>query len=58
MDDGAQNGHSNGKIYVAFGAGETDEMPLEWAARMLTAWRDKNPSAFGKALAEAALRGR
>jgi hypothetical protein len=48
----AENGTPNGKIYVKFGPHETDEMPIEWAVKVLTNWRNKNPSQFGKALAE------
>lgn len=53
MDDySAQNGVANGKVYVKFGPGPTDEMPIEWAVKVLTNWRDKSPAQFGKALAE------
>ena len=48
------NGHHNGQIYVKFGPGKTQEMPIEWAQYMLTKWRDSNAGQFGKALAEAA----
>lgn len=50
--DSAQNAASNGKVYVKFGPRETQEMPLEWAERMLAAWREMHPAQFGRALAE------
>jgi hypothetical protein len=43
---------NNGKAYVRFGPRETQEMPAEWAERMLTLWRERNPAQFGKLLAE------
>lgn len=52
------NGTGNGRIYVKFGTGDTDEMPIEWAEKMLIAWRNSNPNQFGKALVEAAVKGR
>jgi hypothetical protein len=59
MDDNTpQNGHGNGKIYVKFGPGDTDEMPREWAEEMLAGWREAHPAQFGKALAEVVIRGR
>jgi len=42
----------NGKVYVRFGALPSQEMPLEWAEKMLTLWRDSNPAQFGKLLAK------
>ena len=39
-------------VYVRFGPRPTQEMPLEWAEKMLSAWRAKDPARFGKALAE------
>lgn len=50
-----ENGHANGRVYVRFGPGPTQEVPAEWAALMLSAWRDRHPLQFGKALAEAAI---
>jgi hypothetical protein len=44
-----------GAIYVRFGPGLTQVMPLDWAEKMLSEWKDKQPVAFGKYLAEAAL---
>ena len=41
-------------VYVRFGPRPTQEMPLDWAEKMLTAWREKNAQQFGKALADAA----
>lgn len=49
-----ENGHQNGQVYVKFGPGETQEMPIEWAQYMLSIWRQKSAAAFGRALAEAA----
>ena len=49
------NGQANGRVYVKFGPGKTQEIPAEWAALMLSAWRDRNPGQFGRALAEAAI---
>jgi hypothetical protein len=46
------------KVYVRFGPLDTQEIPIEWAEKMLTAWREKNASQFGKALAEAATGGK
>jgi hypothetical protein len=48
----------NGRIYVKFGAGETDEMPIEWAERVLTNWRNEHPEQFGRALAKVVTAGR
>jgi hypothetical protein len=49
-----ENGHANGRVYVKFGPGATQEMPIEWAEIMLTEWREKNAKQFGAALASAA----
>lgn len=38
--------------YVRFGPGTTQEMPLPWAEKMLTKWREQDPTRFGKMLAE------
>lgn len=53
----AENGHQNGRVYVKFGPGDTQEMPIEWAEIMLTEWRLKNAKQFGNALAAAAVEG-
>lgn len=50
--DNSMNGTGNGKVYVRFGALPTQEMPRDWAERMLTLWRERQPSQFGKMLAE------
>lgn len=42
----------NGEVRVPFGQGETDTLPLPWAAAMLTAWRARDPAGFGALLAE------
>jgi hypothetical protein len=42
----------NGKVYVKFGALPTQEMPREWAEKMLTLWRERDPARFGRLLAE------
>jgi len=57
MDTGnQQNGHQespqDSKVYVRFGALPTQEMPREWAEKMLTRWREGNPAQFGKILAQ------
>lgn len=53
MDEpSTSNGSSNGKIYVKFGPRDTEEMPIQWAEKMLTIWKDRNPAQFGKMLAE------
>lgn len=51
-------GVQDAKVYVKFGALPTQEMPIEWAEKMLTGWREKNPNQFGKALAEVVTGGR
>jgi hypothetical protein len=38
--------------YVSFGPREGQEMPLEWAAAMLTLWKERQPAQFGAYLAE------
>lgn len=48
----------NGKVYVKFGPRDTQEMPLEWAEKMLTALKEKHAAQFGKLLAEAATADR
>jgi hypothetical protein len=53
-DNGHGNGQGNGRVYVKFGPGATQEMPVEWAEIMLTEWREKNAKQFGAALASAA----
>ena len=40
------------KVYVRFGSLPTQEMPREWAEKMLTLWRERQPAHFGKLLAE------
>ena len=44
-----------GAVYVRFGPGLTQVMPLDWAERMLSEWKEKQPAAFGKYLSEAAM---
>jgi hypothetical protein len=39
-------------VYVKFGPGPTQEVPLEWAESMLTLWRERQPKQFGDMLAE------
>jgi len=41
----------NGRIYVSFGERDTQEVLLETASKMLTAWAASSPGAFGRALA-------
>ena len=50
MSDG--NGHVDSTVYVRFGPKETQEIHLETAQEMLTLWRERDPSKFGKLLAE------
>ena len=57
-DVSPQNGHPNGKIYVRFGPGESDEMPIQWAEKMLTEWREKSPAQWGKMLSAIVTGGR
>jgi hypothetical protein len=40
------------RVYVSFGPHYTDEMPIEWAEKMLTLWKERQPNLFGKLLAE------
>jgi hypothetical protein len=47
-----ENSAPNGKVYVKFGRGPTDEMPIEWAEKIFINWRERQPAQFGKALAE------
>jgi len=53
----SENGDGNGRIYVRFGPADTHEMPLEWAEKLLTGWRETAPVAFGKALAKVVTEG-
>jgi hypothetical protein len=53
----SENGDGNGKIYVKFGPGPTQEMPIEWAEKMLTDWRQRDAARFGKALAAVVTEG-
>jgi hypothetical protein len=48
MDDGT----GINPVYVRFGPRPTQEMPKEWAEKMLSNWREKDPKRFGSALAE------
>ena len=50
MDDTTQNG----RIYVKFGPRDTEEMPLQWAEKMLTELKRVNPALFGR-LAQMAM---
>lgn len=45
------------KVYVKFGAGESDEMPKDWAERMLARWRAAHPAQFAKYIGEVATEG-
>ena len=47
-----ENSAPNGKVYVKFGPRETQEMPLDWAEKMLSTWRERQPKQFGNYLAE------
>lgn len=50
-----ENGTGNGKIYVSFGPRPTQEVPIEWAEKMLTILKSEHESQFGKLLQRAAL---
>lgn len=55
MDEGAQT-YEQRTIYVRFGPGPSQEIPLEWAEKMLAEWRNRQlsgakPLPFGDALA-------
>lgn len=50
-----ENGSGNGKVYVPFGPGPTEEMPIQWAAEMLTMLKSDHPAQFGKMLARVVL---
>jgi hypothetical protein len=54
-EGGAELTGEAGDIRVPFGPGPTQDVPLEWAARMLASLKDAHPVQFGKLLAEAAL---
>lgn len=43
----------NGEIRVPFGEGESQHVPLSWAAHILTKLHDEQPLIFGKYLTEA-----
>jgi hypothetical protein len=51
-ENSAPNNPANSKVYVKFGPGSTQEMPIDWAEKILTNWRNTHPAQFGKALAE------
>ncbi len=46
------------QVYVKFGPAPTQEMPREWAEKMLTKWCERKPADFGKLLAEVVTEGR
>lgn len=51
-DNSHGNGHRNGRIYVSFGPRPEQEMPIEWAAALLTELRLKNPRQWGQVFAQ------
>jgi len=53
-----QNGQATAKVYVRFGPLPTQEMPREWAEKMLSLWKEKKPQEFGKYLAEVITGGK
>lgn len=53
----SENGDGNGKIYVKFGPRPTQEMPIEWAEKLLSDWRATDPKRFGAALAAVVTEG-
>lgn len=44
-----------GEIRVRFGEGLSQTMPLDWAEKMLSEWKEKQPRQFGQYLSAAAL---
>ena len=56
-DDNSINGTVTKKVYVKFGAHETDEMPKEWAEQMLTIWRQRQPAQFARLMGEVVTAG-
>lgn len=44
-----------GEIRVRFGEGLSQTMPLDWAEKMLSEWKEKQPKQFGQYLSDAAL---
>jgi hypothetical protein len=52
-----ENGSGNGKVYVRFGDLPTQEMPIEWAEKMLSLWRERHVMQFAKVLGEVATGG-
>lgn len=49
------NGHrtATAEIRVSFGPHEAQSIPLAWAEKLLTIWREQSPSKFGAMLARA-----
>lgn len=52
--DWQEKATENGKVYVKFGPNSTQEMPREWAEKMLALWCERHPAQFGKLLSEVA----
>lgn len=52
--NGNGNSEPNGRTYVKFGPAETQELPIEWAERMLTELYRSHVNTFGKLLQSAA----
>ena len=48
-----ENSASNGRIYVKFGHRDNEEIPLEWAEKMLMQLKQERPADFGKLLTAA-----
>lgn len=53
--ENGQNGHGNGQVYVKFGPRPTQEIPIEWAEKILTMLKNDHESQFGKLLTKAAI---
>jgi hypothetical protein len=55
MDEGAaqREQQGDGRFYVRFGSRPTEEIPREWAEKMLTSLKEHQPAQFGKLLSEA-----
>ena len=58
VDALASHADEAGEIRVAFGPGHSQTMPIDWAEKMLSEWREKKPAEFGKFLSDAAMNAR
>ena len=53
MDEAQRERQGDARFYVRFGTRPTEEMPSEWAEKMLMSLKERQPAQFGKLLAEA-----